>query len=67
MNNYTTTQGDTFDIIAFRVWGNEKLMHKLIEANPEHQGKVFFSAGVLLNVPEIKLPVSKDPVPPWQL
>ncbi len=66
MDKYTTTQGDTFDTIAFRIWGNEKMMHKLIEVNPDHQGTVIFSARVELNIPEIETPVEKGPVPPWQ-
>lgn len=62
---YTTHQGDTFDIIAHRLWGNEKLMHRLIEANPAHQGTVFFNANKVLDVPDIQ-PVSTEPVPPWK-
>ena len=66
MDKHTTTQGDTFDVIAYQLWGSEKLMHKLIAANPDHQDTVFFSAGIVLNVPDIELPISTDPVPPWQ-
>lgn len=65
-NPYSTIQGDTFDLIAFNLWGTEKLMHKLIEANPDHKDTVFFSAGVKLNVPDVETPIEKGPVPPWQ-
>ena len=63
---YTTRQGDTWDIIAFRIWENEKLMHHLVAANPGHQGVVFFSAGIELNVPDIEIPQDRGPKPPWQ-
>ena len=63
---YTTVQGDTFDIVAYRVWGDEMLMHELIQANPDHQETVFFPAGIVLNVPELDLPIPRGPVPPWQ-
>ena len=66
LKEYTTIQGDTFDIVAFKVWGNEKLMHRLIQANPGYRDTVYFSAGVRLVIPEIQTPVEKGPVPPWQ-
>ena len=33
MATYVTTQGDTFDGIAFKLYGNERYMKDLIEAN----------------------------------
>lgn len=49
---YQTIQGDTFDNISKKVYGNEKMLQKLIDANPEQLGTVIFPAGVLLEVPE---------------
>ena len=63
---YTTSQGETWDVIAKRLWGEEKLMHKLIEANPAHQETVFFSAGTVLTVPEVPTPAKVLPLPPWK-
>ena len=65
-DTYVTVQGDTFDIIAYKVWQNEKLMHTLIEANPDHRTIVVFGAGETLTLPAIETPVDKGPVPPWQ-
>ncbi|MBI9092727.1 MAG: tail protein X [Desulfobacterium sp.] len=62
---YITTQGDTWDIIAFKLYGNEKAMDKLIEANPAHRDTVFFSANVSLVVPVVEMR-STDPAPPWR-
>ena len=52
-NTYTTKQGDTFDIIAKRVWGDEKLMHHIMKANQDYQDAVLFSAGITLTIPEL--------------
>lgn len=65
MREYVTVQGDTWDLIAFRVYGSEKYMTTLIEANPEYRETVFFSAGVKLVVPEVTTPVSSS-LPPWK-
>lgn len=53
MATYTTIQGDTWDIIAKNVYGNELFMDKLIKANIDYRKIVIFSAGVVLEVPEI--------------
>ncbi len=66
MSDYTTTQGDTFDFIALKEMGSEKMAHHLIEANPDHKDVFIFGAGVVLDVPEMKNPITTDPVPPWQ-
>ncbi len=63
---YTTGQGDTFDTIAFKVLGNEKMMPALLEANPSQKDVYVFGAGVKLSIPENTTPINLDPVPPWQ-
>lgn len=65
---YTTTQGDTWDGIAFRLWGRERLMHLLVQANPDHADTLIFPAGVTLAVPEVDPSATIQPVselPPW--
>ena len=62
---YITTQGDTWDTIAFKLYSNEKAMDKLIEANPAHRDTVFFSANVSLVVPVVEMK-STVPAPPWR-
>jgi hypothetical protein len=63
---HVTSQGETWDIIAHKKLGSEKLMNRLISVNPEHRNTVVFSAGTVLQIPEIQAPVANDPVPPWQ-
>ncbi|MBR2208897.1 MAG: tail protein X [Synergistaceae bacterium] len=68
MRIYKTTSGDTWDLIAFRVYrkvGAEKLMDALIDANSEYINTVIFSAGISLNIPEINSPVVLN-LPPWK-
>lgn len=68
MRTYRTEQGDTWDLIALRVYpdiGGEKLMDILIETNPEHINTVIFSANVKLNIPDSEVPVIVN-LPAWK-
>jgi phage tail protein X len=65
---YRTVQGDTWDIIALKMYpnlGGEKLMHTLIEAIPEHRETVIFEANIVLEVPTVDIPVVSS-LPPWK-
>lgn len=68
MSTYKTQQGDTWDLIALRVYGDEHFMDTLIKANIEHRKTVIFGNGVLLTIPEIDT-TSKEyeaNFPPWK-
>ena len=68
MRNYRTVQGDTWDLIAYRLYpeqGRELRTGDLLEANSEYRDYVIFPAGIVLNVPEIDYPVSES-LPPWK-
>lgn len=62
---YTTVQGDTWDIIAFKVYGEERYMSKLIEANLEHIDTFFFKSGVDIVCPDIE-DIIPSSLPPWR-
>ncbi|WP_022850655.1 tail protein X [Limisalsivibrio acetivorans] len=66
MRSVITSAGETWDIIARRELGSEKLMHKLLEANPEHADTAVFSGGVQLRIPEASLLPSTPVLPPWR-
>ena len=69
MATYSTQQGDTFDIIAFRLFGDELYMDELIKANFEHRKTLIFGSGVVLNVPEIDTETpqtSNENLPIWK-
>lgn len=61
---YTTTQGDTWDIIALKVYGDEKYMSQLLKANPRYTDIIVFSAGVEIVCPDIE--DTMEHLPPWK-
>lgn len=63
--DYKTVQGDTFDIVAFRQFGDEHLCGAVARANPEEMDALIFQAGLTLRLPEIKKAPKKAPLPPW--
>ena len=63
---YMTRQGDTWDIIAYRLWGKETLFHHLAKANPDHLGTLVFAPDIALTVPDIPVPFkAPSTLPPW--
>lgn len=64
-NTYTTVSEDTWDIVAYKAYGNEMYMDTLIKANIEYKDTYIFPAGVVLTLPEIELTVSES-LPPWK-
>ena len=68
MKTYRTVQGDTWDLIALKMYpkiGGEKLMDVLLEHNPEHIKTVIFPANVILKVPDVDIPVISS-LPAWK-
>jgi phage tail protein X len=64
-NTYTTVSGDTWDIVAYKAYGNEMYMDTIIKANIEYKDTYIFPAGVVLTLPEIELTASES-LPPWK-
>ncbi len=62
---YTTRQGDMWDMIAWRVYGNEMMADVLMKANPAHLGTLVFSGGVELKCPEVNASNSIS-LPAWR-
>ena len=62
---YTTIQGDTWDMIAYKVYGKEAAMVQLIEANNDLAHIAIFPAGVQVTCPTIA-PVASHIMPPWR-
>lgn len=64
---YTTMQGDCWDAIAFKLWSEERLFDKLLEANPDQRRVCVFEAGAVLIVPTVATPNQRDiELPPWK-
>lgn len=62
---YSTVQGDTFDGIAWRLWGDEHLAHLLMAANPGLMDTLVFAPGVRLVVPDYTPRPQQADLPPW--
>ena len=68
MKTYRTVQGDTWDLIALKMYpkiGGEKLMDVLIEYNEKYIDTVIFPANVILNIPDVNIPVITS-LPAWK-
>ncbi len=65
-NTYTTKQGDTWDLIAFRVYGDVKYTGWLMQNNFPHLDIFVFDAGVVLQTPELPESEQLAGAPVWR-
>ena len=63
---YTTQQGDAWDAIAFRVYGDEALTGWLMQNNFTHLDTFVFGAGVVLQTPEPPEDEAANNAPIWR-
>lgn len=61
-SKYITKQNDTWDLISFKLFGDEKYTSHLLKSNVELNKIVIFQAGMTINIPSI---TQRDEVPPW--
>lgn len=68
MKQYQTIQGDMWDSIAKKVYGTEKAMELLMQANPEYLDTAVFGARAILHLPQFAEQEKKgtESVPPWR-
>lgn len=52
---YTTVSGQTWDQIAFEVYGEEHFCDRIMDANRDKLDYFVFPAGVTLNLPELDM------------
>ena len=64
-STYSTVQGDMWDLISYRVYGTEKHVKNLLEANPQYRNVVVFPPGLTLICPDIPSSVSSI-LHPWK-
>jgi len=62
---YRTRAGDTWDLVAYRYYGNAYRYPPLIAANPHVPISPVLPAGVLLNIPVLPAPSQPQSLPPW--
>lgn len=65
VKTYTTIQGDMWDAVAKKLYGDEAALNVLLGANQRYADIVVFSVGVELVVPEYTAPVTSM-LPPWR-
>ena len=65
MPEYTTKNGDTWDMIALSEYGSEAKADKLMQANDQYIETAVFGAGIVLEVPELE-EAALDTLPPWK-
>lgn len=64
-NTYTTVLGDTWDVIAKKVYNDELKAGVLMESNPALLDTFVFYSGVVITVPELTEEEIKI-LPPWR-
>lgn len=54
MKTYETISGDTWDLIAYNVYGDEFLCDYIVDANPDKLDYAIFPSGVVLSIPDLE-------------
>lgn len=62
---YTTKQGDMWDGIAIKIYGDEGKINALLSANEQYNSVVVFPSGVRLAVPDV-VDNNTAILPPWK-
>lgn len=65
METYETVQGDTWDMIAKKVYGEERYAGYLMESNRLLLDYMIFPGGVVLSIPELTEEQDAD-LPIWR-
>lgn len=63
---YTTQLGDTWDLIAYRVYGNVSCTGWLMQNNFEHLDTFVFPAGIVLQTPALPENDATANTPIWR-
>jgi len=62
---YRTREGDTWDLLAYRYYGNAYRYPPIIAANPHVPISPVLPAGVLLTIPVLTTEPVTQALPPW--
>ena len=65
--DYTTLQGDTFDMIAIDFYGDPNQSYVLINANPDYANYIILDGGITLKIPIIPSTTTLNSLPPWKV
>lgn len=62
---YRTKANDTFDKIAYELYGDETVASYIVTANPMYSDTLVFSEGVFLNLPVLERKETST-LPTWK-
>jgi phage tail protein X len=64
---YITVQGDRWDTIAYKAYGDATRITPLVEANPHVPKSAVLPSGLTINVPLMEVEtVNTNLMPPWK-
>lgn len=63
---HTAAAMESFDLLAFRYYQEERMAHYIIRANPDLAGVVLFEGGEQLRIPILSQIEKPDTLPPWR-
>lgn len=64
---YITSQGERWDTVAYKAYGDPMLLHKITEANRGIPLDVVFTDGVKLAIPVLDaVEIDTNLLPPWK-
>jgi phage tail protein X len=68
MMQYIAAQGDVWDYLSWKLYGDEGFIHTLLEANPKLRHIVMFETSAIINVPDRPQTraQSSTNLPPWK-
>jgi len=62
---YKTVQGDMWDLISYKMYGDTKFTNLLMSANKKYIEYFTFPAGIELTIPDISTKIITA-APPWK-
>lgn len=65
---YVTNDGDRWDLIAYKFYGNALNYEVIVNANPQVEIVPLLSGGIILKIPKIEIGniLKDDDLPPWK-
>ena len=63
---HVTTEGERWDLLAFRYYSDVNQMGLLIENNPHVPITPHFPSGLKIRIPIISQPTTDTDLPPWR-
>lgn len=62
----TAIQGETFDSLSYRIYGEEHMSHYIRQYNEQYSDIVMFNGGEELTIPILSETESKESLAPWR-